>query len=67
MNEVDDTVAAVSVNVVRRNQLAPVGGGYEKVLFVSREAEARLISKQVGCQAGVQSEEGAFVAQLAVR
>lgn len=38
-----------------------------KVVFVSGEAEARLINKQVGCQAGAQSEEGAFVAQLAVR
>lgn len=63
----DDKVAGSSVDVVRKNQLAPAGGGCENVVFVSGEAEARLINKQVGCQAGAQSEEGAFVAQSAVR
>lgn len=41
------------------------GFGYARVVLVS--GEARLNNKQVGCQEGAQSEEGAFVAPLRVR
>ena len=60
VSELDGKVVVAGVNVVRRYQLAPVGGECGKAFLVSGEAKARLNNKQVGCQAGAQSEEGAL-------
>jgi hypothetical protein len=48
VNEVDERDKGASVDVVRKDQLAPVGEGRGRVVLVSGEAEARLNNKQVG-------------------
>lgn len=48
MNKTDGRDGDASVNVVRKNQLAPVGEGCGRAVLVSGEAEARLNNKQVG-------------------
>jgi hypothetical protein len=48
VNEVDERDRGASVNVVRKDQLVPVGEGCGRVVLASGEAEARLNNKQVG-------------------